>query len=73
MHCFNHQSSNTAAKGALPYTVWILKNYFQTILHDLEDAARVDRCNWLQAMIRVILPVSLPGIVAVGIFSFMAS
>ncbi|MCB0063788.1 MAG: carbohydrate ABC transporter permease, partial [Caldilineaceae bacterium] len=31
------------------------------------------RCNWLQAMIRVILPVALPGIVAVGIFSFMAS
>lgn len=57
----------------LPYTVWILKNYFQTIPRDLEDAARVDRCNWFQAMIRVILPVSLPGIVAVGIFSFMAS
>lgn len=57
----------------LPYTVWILKNYFQTIPRDLEDAARVDRCNWLQAMLRVILPVSLPGIIAVGIFSFMAS
>lgn len=57
----------------LPYTVWILKNYFQTIPRDLEDAARVDRCNWFQAMIRVILPVSLPGIIAVGIFSFMAS
>jgi multiple sugar transport system permease protein len=57
----------------LPYTVWILKNYFQTIPQDLEDAARVDRCNWFQAMVRVILPVSLPGIIAVGIFSFMAS
>jgi multiple sugar transport system permease protein len=57
----------------LPYTVWILKNYFQTIPRDLEDAARVDRCNWFQAMLRVILPVSLPGIIAVGIFSFMAS
>lgn len=57
----------------LPYTVWILKNYFQTIPRDLEDAARVDRCNWFQAMIHVILPVSLPGIIAVGIFSFMAS
>jgi len=57
----------------LPYSVWILKNYFQTIPRDLEDAARVDRCNWFQAMIRVILPVSLPGIIAVGIYSFMAS
>lgn len=57
----------------LPYSVWILKNYFQTIPRDLEDAARVDRCTWFQAMIRVILPVSLPGIVAVGIYSFMAS
>jgi multiple sugar transport system permease protein len=57
----------------LPYSVWILKNYFQTIPRDLEDAARVDRCNWFQAMLRVILPVSLPGIIAVGIYSFMAS
>ena len=57
----------------LPYSVWILKNYFQTIPRDLEDAARVDRCNWFQAMVRVILPVALPGIIAVGIFSFMAS
>jgi multiple sugar transport system permease protein len=57
----------------LPYSVWILKNYFQTIPRDLEDAARVDRCNWFQAMFRVILPVSLPGIIAVGIYSFMAS
>jgi multiple sugar transport system permease protein len=57
----------------LPYTVWILKNYFQTIPRDLEDAARVDRCNWFQAMVRVILPVALPGIIAVGIFSFMAA
>jgi len=57
----------------LPYSVWILKNYFQTIPRDLEDAARVDRCNWFQAMIRVILPVSMPGIIAVGIYSFMAS
>ena len=57
----------------LPYSVWILKNYFQTIPRDLEDAARVDRCNWFQAMIRVILPVSLPGIIAVGIYSFMAA
>lgn len=57
----------------LPYSVWILKNYFQTIPRDLEDAARVDRCNWFQAMTKVILPVALPGIIAVGIFSFMAS
>jgi multiple sugar transport system permease protein len=57
----------------LPYSVWILKNYFQTIPRDLEDAARVDRCNWFQAMVRVILPVALPGIIAVGIYSFMAS
>ena len=57
----------------LPDSVWILKNYFQTIPRDLEDAARVDRCNWFQAMFRVILPVALPGIIAVGIYSFMAS
>jgi multiple sugar transport system permease protein len=57
----------------LPFSIWILKSYFQTIPRDLEDAARVDRCNWLNMMIRVFLPVAAPGLVAAGIFSFLIS
>lgn len=57
----------------LPFTVWILRGYFQTIPRDLEEAARVDGCGRIQALLRVFLPVAVPGLVAAGIFSFMLS
>lgn len=56
-----------------PFAIWILKSYFQTIPRDLEDAALVDGCNWLQMMRRVFLPVATPGLVATAIFCFLAS
>ncbi len=58
---------------SLPFTVWILKGYFQTIPRDLEDAARVDRCNWLQALRHVFLPLAAPGLVSAGTVAFMGS
>jgi multiple sugar transport system permease protein len=57
----------------VPYSVWIMASYFRTIPRDLEDAARVDRCNWLNMMVRVILPVASPGLVACAMFAFMSS
>ena len=57
----------------LPFTIWILKGYFQAVPLDLERAARVDGCTPLGALLRVFLPVTTPGLVAVGIFSFIAS
>lgn len=57
----------------LPYTVWILKNYFQTIPRELEEAAYVDGASWFIAMARVVLPVAVPGLITVGMFSFMSS
>lgn len=57
----------------LPFAIWILKSYFQTIPRDLEDAALVDGCGWLQMMRRVFLPVATPGLVATAIFCFLAS
>lgn len=57
----------------LPFTIWILKSYFQTIPRDLDDAAKVDRCNWLQTMIYVFLPVARPGLVAAAMFAFMSA
>ena len=55
----------------LPFTIWILKDYFRSIPRDLEDAARVDRCTWLGMMWRVFLPISAPGLVAAAVFAFM--
>jgi multiple sugar transport system permease protein len=57
----------------IPYSVWIMASYFRTIPRDLEDAARVDRCNWINMMVRVFLPVASPGLVACGMFAFMSS
>ncbi len=57
----------------LPFTIWILKGYFQTVPQDLERAARVDGCTPIGALLRIFLPVTTPGLVAVGIFAFIAS
>jgi multiple sugar transport system permease protein len=55
----------------LPFTTWIMKAYFETIPGDLDKSALVDGCNRLQAYYRVVLPVSGPGLVAGGAFTFM--
>ena len=55
----------------LPFTVWIMKAYFETVPADLDKSALVDGCNRLQAYYRVVLPVSGPGLVAGGAFTFM--
>lgn len=57
----------------MPFAVWILRGYFQSIPHELEDAARIDGCTRLGALIRVVLPLSAPGLVATGLFCFLAS
>src|SRR5207245_5622045 len=54
-----------------PFTRWMLKSYFETIPADLDKSALVDGCNRLQAYYRVVLPVSGPGLVAAGAFTFM--
>jgi len=54
----------------IPFASWLLMGYFQTISHDLEDAALVDGASRLQAMRHVILPLAMPGILSAGIFCF---
>jgi multiple sugar transport system permease protein len=55
----------------LPFTIWIMKAYFETIPAELDRSVLVDGCNRLQAYYRVVLPVSGPGLVAGGAFTFM--
>jgi multiple sugar transport system permease protein len=55
----------------LPFTVWIMKAYFETVPAELDKSALVDGCNRLQAYTRVVLPVSGPGLMAGGAFTFM--
>lgn len=55
----------------LPFSVWLLKSYFDTVPTDLDRAARVDGCTRLQTLVYVLLPSILPGIAVVAIFNFV--
>lgn len=58
---------------AVPFSVWILKGYYDTIPPDLEEAAMVDGCQRMQAFYRVILPLSTPALSIVFLFNFLAA
>lgn len=58
---------------ALPLGVWLLWGFFKTMPLELEEAAMVDGCSRLQAFLRIVLPLSMPGLITVAIFSFLLS
>ena len=58
---------------ALPFSIWMLVGYFDSIPRELEQAAMVDGTTALGALFRVLVPVSMPGIVAVAIFAFITA
>jgi len=57
----------------IPFCTWLLMGFFKTVPMEMEEAARVDGCSQLGALVRVILPVSLPGILTAVIFAFTLS
>jgi ABC-type glycerol-3-phosphate transport system permease component len=57
----------------LPLGVWFLWGFFKGMPFELEEAAMVDGCSRLGAFLRVVLPLSLPGLITVAIFSFLLS
>jgi len=57
----------------LPFVIWLMKNYFDMIPKDIEDAALIDGCTPIGALFRVVLPVCSPGLVATGIFAFLGA
>jgi multiple sugar transport system permease protein len=56
---------------SLPFSIWMMKSYFGAIPIELEEAAFIDGCGHFRTLFRIILPVSVPGIIAVGIYSFL--
>ena len=54
----------------IPFATWLLMGFFKTIPQELEEAALVDGCSRLNALLRIVFPVSLPGILTVVIFAF---
>lgn len=57
--------------GALPLAIWMLTSFFQAIPRELEEAALIDGCTTMQAFLRVVLPLVLPGLAAVAILVFV--
>jgi multiple sugar transport system permease protein len=54
----------------IPFATWLLMGFFKTIPQELEDAALIDGASRLGALFRIVLPISLPGILTVVIFAF---
>ena len=57
----------------IPFCAWLLMGYFKTVPRELEESARIDGASRFQAMLRVVLPLSIPGLLSAGIFAFTLS
>ena len=57
----------------LPFTVWVLANFFKAMPGELEEAALVDGATPFEAFIKILLPLALPGLVTTGLLAFIAA
>jgi multiple sugar transport system permease protein len=57
----------------VPFCTWLMMGFFKTVPMEIEEAARVDGCGQAGAFLRVILPISLPGVLTSVIFAFTLS
>lgn len=57
----------------IPFCTWLLMGYFKGIPRELEECAMVDGCTRFGAFIRIVLPISMPGLVSAGLFAFTLS
>jgi multiple sugar transport system permease protein len=58
---------------SLPFAIWMLVGYFQTIPRELDEAAKIDGAGPLRLLVAILVPIARPAIVAVSIFSFMVA
>ncbi len=58
---------------SLPFSIWMLVGYFESIPLDLDEAALIDGAGPLTTLLRVVIPAAKPGIAAVGIYAFMTA
>ncbi len=58
---------------ALPFCIWQMKGYYDTIPMSLEEAGRIDGCNQFQTFYKIIFPLAAPALVITALFSFMSA
>jgi len=56
---------------ALPYAIWMMAAFFQSVPIELEDAARMDGCTRLGILFKIVMPISVPGLVSTAMFTFL--
>ena len=57
----------------LPYVIWMLLSFIESVPEELDDAAEIDGCSKFQTYARVVFPIIAPGIIAAGVLSFLNS
>ena len=57
----------------IPFSIWLLKGFFDEVPFELEEAAQVDGARWWQALTGITLPLALPGIIVTSMFAFVFS
>lgn len=58
---------------ALPFSIWMLKNYFDTLPKEIEEAAYIDGCGRFRVLTRIVYPVTGPAILSVALFVFLVA
>ncbi len=56
---------------ALPFAIWMMAAFFQTVPIELEEAARLDGCTRLQILVKVVMPIAVPGLISTAMFTFL--
>ncbi len=56
---------------ALSFTIWLMFGYFSSIPNEIEDAARIDGCNRMATLLRIMIPIAAPGLVTAMIYTFI--
>jgi len=57
----------------VPFCTWIMIGYFASIPKELDEAALIDGATWMQTLMKIFIPVALPGLIAATIFAFTVS
>jgi multiple sugar transport system permease protein len=57
----------------IPFCTWMLKGFFDTVPREIEEAAIIDGCSRMQALVKIVLPISTPAILASAVFCFILS
>ncbi len=75
IHAYDNYSGLIIAYSAtaLPFTIWQMKGYYDTIPYSLEEAARIDGCSEFMVFRRIVLPLAAPALVITALFSFMTA